>query len=81
MRLSGLRPVFQGFTFPLAMFVASFLFECVCWFVTPPGVLRVGSVGRWMLREDQIQEFRGEDMVVDFVLLVVIRYTMTVMFS
>ncbi len=66
------------------MFLASFLVECVCWFVTAPGVLIVGSVGRWMLREeDQIQEFRGEDMVVrvDFVLLVVIRYTMTGMFG
>ncbi len=61
----------------------SFLVECVCWFVTAPGVLRVGSVGRWMLREDQIQEFRGEDMVVrvDFVLLVAFRHTMTGMFS
>ena len=77
-----MRPVFQGFTFPLAVFLASFLVECVCWFVTAPGVLRVGSVGRWMVREDQIQEFRGEDMVVrvDFVLMVV-RYFMTGMFS
>ena len=35
-----------------------------------------------MLREDQIQKFRGEDMVVrvDGVLLVVIRWTMTGMF-
>jgi hypothetical protein len=35
-----------------------------------------------MLREDQIQKFRGEDMVVrvDCVLLVVIRWTMTGMF-
>ncbi len=82
-RLVGLRPVFQGFTFPLAMFLASFLFDCVGWFVTAPEVLRVVSVGRWMLREDQIQEFRGEDMVVrvDFVLLGVIRDTMTGMFS
>ncbi len=66
------------------MFLANFLVECVCGFVTAPGVLIVGSGGRWMLREDQIQEFRGEDMVVrvDFVLLVVIRYTMTgIMFS
>jgi hypothetical protein len=83
-RVVGLKPVFHGFTFPLAMFLASFLVDCVCWFVTAPGVLRVVSVGRWMLREDQIQqEFRGEDMVVrvDFVLLVVIRDTMTGMFS
>jgi hypothetical protein len=80
--LVGLRPVFQGFTFPLAMFLASFLLECGCWFVTAPGVLIVGCVGRWMLREYQIQEFRGEDMVVrvDF-LLMVVRYTMTGMFS
>ena len=65
------------------MFLVSFLLDCVGWFVTAPGVLRVVSVGRWMLREDQIQEFRGEDMVVrvDFVLMVVIRYTMTGMFS
>ena len=64
------------------MFRAGFLVECVCWFVTAPGVLRVGSVGRWMVREDQIQEFRGEDMVVrvDCVLLGVIRCIMTGMF-
>ena len=81
-RSVGVRPVSQGFTFPLAMFLASFLLDCVGWFVTAPGVLRVVSVGRWMLREDQIQEFRGEDMVVrvDFVLMVV-RYFMTGMFS
>ena len=80
-RSVGVRPVSQGFTFPLAMFLASFLLDCVGWFVTAPGVLRVVSVGRWMLREDQIQEFRGEDMVVrvDFVLMVV-RYFMTGMF-
>ncbi len=45
-RLVGLRPVFQGFTFPLAMFLAGFLLDCVGWFVTAPGVLRVVSVGR-----------------------------------
>jgi hypothetical protein len=63
------------------MFLASLLLDCVGWFVTAPGVLRVVSVGRGMLREDQIQEFRGEDMVVrvDFVLMVV-RYFMTGMF-
>ncbi len=45
-------------------------------------MLRVVSVGRWMLWEDQIQEFWGEDMVVraDFVLLVFIRGIMTGMF-
>ena len=64
------------------MFLASFLGDCVCGFVTAPGVLRVGSVGGRMLREDQIQKFRGEDMVVrvDCVLLVVFRCIMTGMF-
>ncbi len=38
-RLFGLEPVFQGFTFPLAMFLAGFLVGCVCWFVIAPGVL------------------------------------------
>jgi hypothetical protein len=80
--LFGLRPIFQGFTFPLAMFLASFLVDCVCWVVTAPGMLGVVSVGRWMLREDQIQEFRGEDMVVRVdVVLLVVRDTMTGMFS
>jgi hypothetical protein len=46
-RLVCLGPVFQGFTFPLAMFLAGFLCDCVGWFVTAPGVLRVVSVGRW----------------------------------
>ncbi len=45
-------------------------------------MLRVVSVGRWMLWEDQIQEFWGEDMVVnvDFVLVVFIRGIVTGMF-
>jgi hypothetical protein len=65
------------------MFLAGFLLDWVGWFVTAPGVLRVVSVGRWMLREDQIQEFRGKHMVVrvDFVLLRVVRDTMTGTFS
>jgi hypothetical protein len=29
-RLLSLEPVFQGFTFPLAMFLASSLGDCVC---------------------------------------------------
>jgi hypothetical protein len=55
-RLVGLRPVFQGLTFPLAMFLAIFLLDCVCWFVTASGVLRVVAVGELVLWEDEAEE-------------------------
>ncbi len=74
---------FSGLHFSACDVLASFLVGCVCLFVTAPGGLGVVSVGRWMLREDQIHEFRGEHMVVrvDFVLLRIVRNTMTGMFS
>ena len=38
-RLSGFMPCFQGFTFPLVVFLVGFRLDCVFWIVTAPGVL------------------------------------------
>ena len=38
-RLSGFMPCFQGFTFPLVVFLVGFRLDGVFWIVTAPGVL------------------------------------------
>ena len=52
-------PCFQGFTFPLVVFLVGFLLDCVCCMVTAPGVLRAVGVGLWVLWEDEVEERWG----------------------
>ena len=52
-------PCFQGFTFPLVVFLVGFLLDCVCCIVTAPGVLRAVGVGLRVLWEDEVEECRG----------------------
>jgi hypothetical protein len=44
-RLFGAMPDLLGFIFPLAVFLVSFCFDCVCCFVTAPGWQRAVAVG------------------------------------
>jgi hypothetical protein len=52
-------PCFQGFTFPLVVFLVGFRLDCVFCIVTAPGVLRAVGVGLRVLWEDEVEECRG----------------------
>ena len=52
-------PCFQGFTFPLVMFLVGFRLDCVFCIVTAPGVLRAVGVGLRVMWKDEIEECRG----------------------